>query len=61
MKEAEMDVSCSAHGRNENPYKILVGIPEGKRSMKPRCRWEGNIRMDVRKIGWEGVDWIHLA
>jgi len=24
-------------------------------------RWEDNIRMDLWEIGWEGVDWIHLA
>jgi hypothetical protein len=24
-------------------------------------RWEDNIRMDLREIGWEGVDWMHLA
>jgi len=23
-------------------------------------RWEDNIRMDIREIGWECVDWIHL-
>jgi hypothetical protein len=23
--------------------------------------WEGDIRMDLRELGWEGVDWIHLA
>jgi hypothetical protein len=28
---------------------------------RPRCRWEDNIRMDLREIGWEGVDWMHLA
>jgi len=25
------------------------------------CRWEDNIRMDLRETGWEGVDWIHLG
>jgi hypothetical protein len=45
-----------------NAYKIVVGKPERKRSLgKPRRRWEDNIRMDLREIGWEGVDWIHLA
>jgi hypothetical protein len=34
-------------------FKILVGIP--------MHRWEYNIRMDLREIRWEGVDWIHLA
>jgi hypothetical protein len=36
--------------------------PEGKRSLRrPRCRWEGNIKMDVREIGFVGVNLIHLA
>jgi hypothetical protein len=35
--------------------------PEGKRPLgRPRRRWE-DIRMDLRGIGWKGVDWIHLA
>jgi hypothetical protein len=38
------------------------GKPEGKRQLTRRKRrWEDNIRMDVRKIGWEVVDWIHVA
>jgi hypothetical protein len=49
-------------GDMKNAYKILVGQPEGKRSCRrPRRRWEDNIRMDLREIGWEGVDWMHLA
>jgi len=28
---------------------------------RPRCKWEDNIRMDLKEIGWEGVDWINLA
>jgi hypothetical protein len=28
---------------------------------RPRHRWEDNIRVDLKEIGWEGVDWIHLA
>jgi hypothetical protein len=49
-------------GTMRNEYKILVGKPEGKRPLgSPRRRWEDNIRIDVREIGWEVVDWIHLA
>jgi hypothetical protein len=45
-----------------NANKILVGKPEGKRPLRrPRSRQEDNIKMDVRKVGLEGVDWIHLA
>jgi hypothetical protein len=43
-------------------YKILVGKPEGKRPLgRPRRRWKDNIRMDLREIGWGGMDWIDLA
>jgi hypothetical protein len=41
---------------------ILVRKPEGKRPLRrPRHRWEDNIRMDLREIVWEDVDWMHLA
>jgi hypothetical protein len=40
----------------------LFGIPEGKRIFeKNRHRWGDNTGVYVRRIGWEGVDWIHLA
>jgi hypothetical protein len=45
-----------------NAYRILVGKPEGKRPLRrPRCRWVGNIKMDVGEIGWGGMDWIDLT
>jgi hypothetical protein len=43
-------------------YKFFMGKPEGKRPPeRPRCRWEGVIRMDFRQIGWVSVKWIQLA
>jgi hypothetical protein len=41
----------------------LIRKPEGKEEPlgRPRCRCEDNIRMDIREIGLEGVDWMHLA
>jgi hypothetical protein len=40
-----------------NACSILAGKPEGKRTLgKPRSRWEDIIIMDLREIGWEGVD-----
>jgi hypothetical protein len=40
----------------------LVGKPEGKRTLvRPRRRWEYNIRIDVKVIMWEVVGWMHLA
>jgi hypothetical protein len=48
--------------RHENFIKNLFAKPEGKRPLgRPMCRWEDYIRMDVREIGWDGVDWMHLA
>jgi hypothetical protein len=39
-----------------------VGETEGKTPQRrPRRRYEDNIKMDVRDIGWGGVDWIHLT
>jgi len=41
---------------------MLVKKTEGKKPLgRPRHRWEDNIRMDVREIGWEGMNWIHLV
>jgi hypothetical protein len=49
-------------GEKRNAYRILVGKPEGKRPLgKPRHRSVDNIKMDLREIGWDGMDWIHLA
>jgi hypothetical protein len=40
----------------------LVGMPERKRPLgRPRCRWTDNIAMDLRDIGWDGVEWIDMA
>jgi hypothetical protein len=41
---------------------MLVGEPEGKRPLgRPGRNWEDNISMNLGKIGWEDVDWFHLA
>jgi hypothetical protein len=42
--------------------KILVGKSDEKiPRRKLRRRWEDNVRMDLRRIGMEGVEWVHLA
>jgi hypothetical protein len=48
-------------GEKRNAYRILVGKPEGKRPLrKPSRRWVDKIKMDLREIGWDGVEWIGL-
>jgi hypothetical protein len=49
-------------GEVRGAYDISVGRPEGRRPLgRPRHRWEDNIKMDLREIGFGNVDWIHLA
>jgi hypothetical protein len=49
-------------GQKRNAYMILVGKPEGKRPLgRPRRRWVDNIKMNLREIGWDGVDWMDIA
>jgi hypothetical protein len=39
-----------------------VRRPEGRRPLgRPRRRWEDNIKMDIREVGWEDMNWIELA
>lgn len=46
----------------KNAYRDLVGKCEGKSRLgRTRIRWYGNIKIDVKEIGWEGVDWIYLV
>jgi hypothetical protein len=45
-----------------NVYRLLVGKPERKRPLgRPKHRRVDNIKMDLREIGWDGVDCIDLA
>jgi hypothetical protein len=48
--------------REIGEYMVLVGKPEEKKSHgSHRHRWEDNIKMDLKEVGWEGMEWIHLA
>jgi hypothetical protein len=52
----------NTNGGKGNAYGMLMGKAEGKRPLgSPRHRWEDNIEMDLRGIGWGGMGWIHLA
>jgi hypothetical protein len=52
-------------GEERNVYRVLVGKPEGKRPLeRPRCRWEDEIKMDLREIGWwvwSGFTWLRIG
>jgi hypothetical protein len=58
----EMGRACSTNREKRNPYRILAGEPGEKRPLgRPRCRRVDNIKIDLREIGCDDMDWIDLA
>jgi hypothetical protein len=52
----------SMHEEKRDAYTISVGKPQGKRPLGIlRSRWEDNITLNFKEIGWVGMDWIYLA
>jgi hypothetical protein len=48
--------------QKRNACRVLAGTSEGNRPLRIlRCRWEDNIKMVLKEIGWDGMDWIHVA
>jgi hypothetical protein len=51
-------------GARRGGYKFLVGQPEGNRPLeRPRHRWEDNIKMDLKVVGWAawtGLIWLSI-
>jgi hypothetical protein len=57
-----MGRECSAYGERRSVYRMSVGKLEGKKSLgRLRHRWEDNIKIDLREVGCEVMDWIELA
>jgi hypothetical protein len=52
-------------GERRGAYRALVGKPEGRRPLgRPRRRWENNIKMDLREVGWgawTGSVWLRIG
>jgi hypothetical protein len=49
-------------GESRGTCWVLMGKPEGRRSLgRPRRRWKENIKVDLREVGWRGMDWIDLV
>jgi hypothetical protein len=41
-------------GKSRVAYRVLVGKPEGRRTFeRPGRRWEDNIKIGLRQVGWE--------
>jgi hypothetical protein len=53
VKKTEMGRTCGTFGERRGAYRVLAGIPEGRRPLgRPRRRWKNNIKMDLREVGW---------
>ena len=51
MKSNEMGGAYSTYGERRGVHRVLVGKPEGKRTLERlRHRWEVNIKMDLREV-----------
>jgi hypothetical protein len=62
IKKNEKGGACGMYGERRGAYSILVGRPEGRRQLvRPRRRWEDNIKIDLEEVGWVGMDWIDMA
>jgi hypothetical protein len=49
-------------GVRRGVYRVLVGKPEGKRSLlSSRRKWEDNIKIDLQEVGRKGMDWVELV
>ena len=48
-------------GESRGVYGVLVGTPEGKRSLGRPSRWEDNIKKGLQEVGRAGMNCIHLA
>jgi hypothetical protein len=52
----------SSIGEMRNAYRVLVRKPEAKKPLgRSRRRWEDNINMNLRELGWDGIHWIRLS
>jgi hypothetical protein len=65
MKKSEMGRACSTYWERRGAYRDLVGKPEGRRPLvRPRSRWEDNIKMYLREVEWEawtGSIWLKIG
>jgi hypothetical protein len=62
IKEDEMGRPCGMYWEEEKCMQGFCGENEGTRPLqKSEYRWENDIKMDLKEIGWDNVDWMNLA
>ena len=62
MKKNEFGRACSTYGGRRSTYRIFMDYSEGKRPHgRPGHRSKDNIKLDLQRIGLDGLDWIELV
>jgi hypothetical protein len=50
------------YGARGGVYRVLMEKLEGRRPLRrPRHRWDDDTKINLRELGWEGMEWINLA
>jgi hypothetical protein len=60
-KKDEMGRACGTQGGEEKCIQSFDGETLSKQTTWKTCTWEDNTKMDLKSIGWEGMEWINLA
>jgi hypothetical protein len=62
FEKNKMGGACSTRGGDESRIQGFGGESEGKRLfVRPRARWEDNIKMDIQEVGCGGNNWVDVA
>jgi hypothetical protein len=63
VKKDVIGGACSTYGERRGAYRVQVGKSEGKRPLERNgvSWWEDNIKVDLKGLKWEGVDWIDAS
>jgi hypothetical protein len=62
IKKNEIDGVCSTYQGRRDFYRVLVGKTKGKRPLGKHVHGlEGSMKIDLKELGWEGMDCIYLA
>ena len=62
IKNNEMEGHVASLGDRRGLYKVLVGRADRKTPLgRPKCRWEDNVKMDLREVGWAIMGCISLV
>jgi hypothetical protein len=62
MSPAGLGRKNDSADEDQQEFTISLSYPEGKKQLgRPNRRWEENIKMDLREVGWGGMAYIDLA